>query len=351
MLTTTAISEKANIAAASDIGASREENEDFYFYSKPKKFLAVCDGMGGHQKGALASKLAGETLRDIMLANDTLRDTVIQKSLFEVPRTCVDVPAALPLSAKKLVAGVRLANQRILTLAREHPQMQGMGTTIIAAVVSEGRIYIAHVGDSRAYRLRDGRLTCLTTDHTWLNELIEDKEISQDQVQRFQKKNVLTRAIGVYPTIKIDLLVEPVQGGDLYLICTDGLFNALANDLLTSVLSAYHGSLENKIANLVNRARLMDGSDNITGGLIHIASRTEMLSELAAERYTFKDEPPEVTLYLAQSLKSIYPDLSKPPKLNLKKVLFWVVFVFLALLLSLLFLKFTTGQTFSQTFL
>jgi protein phosphatase len=336
MLTTTAIPEKANIAAASDIGTNREENEDFYFYSKPKKFLAVCDGMGGHQKGALAGKLAGETLRDIMLAHDTLRNTVIQKSIFDVPRACVDLPASLPLAAKKLIAGVRLANQRILAFAREHPQTHGMGTTIIAAVVSGGRIYIAHVGDSRAYRLRDGRLTCLTTDHTWLNELIEDKEISQDQVLRFQKKNVLTRAIGVYPTIKIDLLVEPVRDGDLYLICTDGLFNALSDELLISVLSAYHGSLENKIANLVKRAKLMDGSDNITGGLIHIVSRTEMLGESTVERYTFQDEPLEVTLYLTQSLKSIYPDISKPRTFNSKKVhLFGLVF--LVLVLSLLF--------------
>ena len=161
MQTTSKAVEQITMAAASDIGTLRDENEDFYFFSIPKKFFIVCDGMGGHEKGALASKIAGATLRDLIFASETLRNFVIEKSFVDISRICQDIDPELPIQALKLISGIRLANRRILSYSRYNPRKKKIGTTVAAAVIQHDRVFSAHVGDSRVYRLRHGKLSCL----------------------------------------------------------------------------------------------------------------------------------------------------------------------------------------------
>ncbi len=295
-----------SMAAASDTGTVREENEDYFFFSRSHKFMVVCDGMGGHQKGARASRIAGETLRDLMLASEENGGPLLHGQRFDIGHACKDLPEGMPFLAQKLVAGIRLANRHIVTASLNGGDLRGMGTTLSAAAFHKGHIVIAHVGDSRVYRLRNGQLAALTTDHSWLNELIEDNEITEEQVQTFRQKNVLTRALGTAPTIKVDLTIDRVQPDDLYLICTDGLHNALSDELIQSILCAYHGSLENKIANLVKSAKLMDGGDNITGGLIHISGVWQPSGSGGPKKLTVNDESAEVTSYLDHFLKNLF---------------------------------------------
>ncbi len=306
MTTTDKLQQKLTIAASSDIGSVRKENEDFYYYSQSKSFLVVCDGMGGHQKGALASKYGGETMRDLIFGNESVKKISIENKLYDTARACEDLPTNVTAEALKLAAGIRLANRRIFQAALQDKKMLGMGTTIVAAIFHEGHIVVAHVGDSRLYRLRGSELSTITTDHSWLNELLEDNEISENEVKNFRKKNVLTRALGIAPSVKIDLQIAPVEPDDLYLMCSDGLSNALQDELIHSILSAYHGSLQNKVSNLVSRAKMMDGSDNITAGLAHVAGQWEM-SEQTDASWTIGEEPAHITDYIDQCIKSIYP--------------------------------------------
>lgn len=330
--------ERINIAAASDIGNVRTENEDFYYYSKSKRFIVVCDGMGGHQKGSVASKIAGETIRDIMLANDTLREVVIYNKLFNVSKACHDLDTNFSMLIKKLIAGIRLANRNIITHSLNKTELQGMGTTLVTAAFNQGEIMIAHVGDSRVYRLRDGKLKQMTKDHSWLNELIEDEEITEEQIHNFRKKNVLTRAMGTVAKIKVDILIETAQPNDLYLVCTDGLSNALSDDLIQSVLSAYHGSLQNKISNLVKSAKLMNGSDNITGGLLYISGHWSPNVQYRQNQYLIGEEPDEVSRYLDKTIKELYSEMTIKDKLNLRVMVIGAAIVIL-LLVSVLLLQ------------
>ncbi len=338
MQTTSKAVEQITMAADSDIGTLRDENEDFYFFSIPKKFFIVCDGMGGHEKGALASKIAGATLRDLIFASETLRDIVIEKSFLDVSRICQDIDKKLPIQALKLISGIRLANRRILSYSRYNPKMQERATTVAAAVVQQGRIFIAHVGDSRVYRLRHGKLSCLTTDHSWLNELLEDKDITQKEAVGFREKNVLTRALGVAPAIKVDLQIEAVEPGDLYLLCSDGLSNALSNATIENILSGCHESLQIKITDLVSQAKFRDGTDNITGGLIQVPDKWPN-GKVTAEKYVFNEEPKEVTEYLDQCIKSIFPKTTSVSNRRKKRVALLIILISICFLIGFLLVR------------
>lgn len=307
-MATITIDEKIRMAAASDVGTVRKHNEDYFYFSKKHKFFIVCDGMGGHQSGALASRVAGETLRDVLL----------HPELIDLKRGCEDVDENLPEPARRLIAGVRLANRRILSYGLAHQQMRGMGSTIVAALLHDGWLFSINVGDSRLYRLRHRELSCLTKDHSWLNELLEDEEISENEVKHFRKKNVLTRALGTAPTVKIDLRIENVETNDLYMLCSDGLHNALTDELIQSILSAEHGSLQNMTDKLVQSAKQLNGSDNITGGLFVIASQSgNALAPTLLER-TISDETPKVAAYLDKVVKTHYAVQKKGPAFSTK---------------------------------
>lgn len=285
------------MAAATDVGTVRKQNEDYHYYSEDGKFFIVCDGMGGHQAGALASKIAVETVRDALQDESTV----------DFEKLCEDIDDQLPLPALKLIAGVRLANRRIIQEASRNEAYRGMGSTIVVAMVYDKWLFTINVGDSRIYRLRNGVLSTLTHDHTWLNELIEDKEISEKDALKFSKKNVLTRALGIYPTVKIDLRIDNLEQDDIYLLCSDGLHNALSDELIQSILSADHKTPGKMADKVVLSAKQLNGSDNITGGILQINHLHKAAASPTSFEKTIMDETQRVTFDLDKTLKLLYP--------------------------------------------
>jgi protein phosphatase len=248
------------IAAATDVGKTRTVNEDFFYFSDALQLAIVCDGMGGLQGGATASRMAGKTFRDAFGISD----------LAMLARLCDDVKEKLPSPLLKMAIGARLANRRVYLSGLDDRTLKGMGTTIAALTISENMVYLAHIGDSRIYLIRDSMLMQLTQDHSWINELLEDHDIKQDEVEQFRKKNVLTRALGTHPATKIDLQALPLQANDSFLLCSDGLFNALSEEQMLTILLEHGANLQTAADALVQSAKNADGSDNITAVLVTV---------------------------------------------------------------------------------
>ena len=223
----------------SDIGLSRKINEDSYIFAPPDLF-AVADGMGGHEAGEVASSLAVDAIckhieasRQTAEAGYLLEEAIIQ------------------------------ANKQIFQMAQSKAECAGMGTTVTAIYIQEDRIYWGHVGDSRLYLLRDGRLMQVTRDHSLVGELLQNGSITPEQAQNHPHRNILTRAVGTAEDLQVDcdsLVWEP---GDLLLICSDGLTGLVSDEEILSVLVDTL-SLEEKADLLVDKALAAGGFDNIT---------------------------------------------------------------------------------------
>ncbi len=251
---------QATKTAYSDVGTLRKANEDSYYISENENLLIVCDGMGGQVAGGLASKIAVETIKDIYFG---LPDDQLSRLFPEIDR-------GLPQSARLLIAAVRTANRRLYNMALKFPKLRGMGTTVVALSFDQDAATLVHVGDSRVFRISDNAITQLTEDHSWLNELIEDNEINEEQIETFAQKNVITRALGTAPTIKIDLHCEKYKKDDIYILCSDGLHNALTQEEIKETFNKQNSSLEVTIKQLIEKAKSTDGSDNITAAAAQV---------------------------------------------------------------------------------
>ncbi|HDQ99446.1 MAG TPA: serine/threonine-protein phosphatase [candidate division WOR-3 bacterium] len=208
---------RVRVEALSDVGRVRPGNEDACLTEKEARLVAVCDGMGGHAKGEVASAMAVETLRRLALERP-----------LKVLDSALPTADGIPSAAAELVAAVRLAHARIYATATALTDHHGMGTTVAAVRFgNDGSLAVVNVGDSRVYRFRDGTLSQLTRDHTFVSDLLEDNEITEEQARSFGQKNVLSRSLGTAPSVKVDLRLDTALTGDLYLLCTDGLTGPL----------------------------------------------------------------------------------------------------------------------------
>ncbi len=241
-------------AVRTDVGKIRKYNEDSYYVSKDENLLIVCDGMGGQVAGGLASKIAVETIKDVFYG---LKDDQVAKIIS-------DIDLKLDSLARRLIAGVRLANRRLFKIATKFPQLRGMGTTVAALTFNKNGATMVHVGDSRIFRISDGEIFQLTEDHSWLNELIEDNEINEEEIETFAQKNVITRALGTSPAIKIDVHCEKYKKDDIYILCTDGLHNSVESEDIKTLFQEDHETLDELVKILIETAKVRDGSDNIT---------------------------------------------------------------------------------------
>jgi len=285
-----------SFAAATDVGKTRTVNEDFFYFSDNLQLALVCDGMGGLQGGATASRMAGKTFRDAFGISD----------LAMLARLCDDVKEKLPTPMLKMAVGVRLANRRVYLSGLDDRSLKGMGTTIAALAIADNMIYLAHVGDSRIYLLRDSMLIQLTQDHSWINELLEDREIKQDEVEQFRKKNVLTRALGTHPATKIDLQSLPLQPKDSLLICSDGLFNALNEEQMLTTLLEHGASLQTAADALVQAAKNADGSDNITAVVVSVTGKPATESKQKPLTVVLPEEEPRLFVLEDRFLRERY---------------------------------------------
>ncbi len=226
----------------SNIGLVRPTNEDNCLVSEELRLLAVADGMGGHQAGEVASRLALDTIVDYVRKNSS---------------DIAEQPAGV------LIKALEAANNRIFLRAQEEATYQGMGTTITAALLTAGKMYLAHVGDSRAYQLRDGKIRLVTEDHSLVNELVKNGGITPDEASRHPHRNVLTRAIGSAVGVEVDIYEEEVRPGDLLILCTDGLSNLLSPGEIRGIVDSAP-TLAEGARQLVDQALARGGPDNIT---------------------------------------------------------------------------------------
>jgi protein phosphatase len=242
------------IAAKTDKGLVRQGNEDSLFIDSVNKVFAVCDGMGGAQAGEVASLTASQLLG--------VSFNHFQKELHQDAALKLD--QKLPLSGDILVKSIRLANREIHNLAVSDPALSGMGTTVVAVALEADFMSIAHVGDSRAYRITDRNLIPLTIDHSWVQELQDSQGIRLSDAEVAVGRNVITRALGVRKDVEVDYRLVKVKPGDKFLLCSDGLCGYADDEEIFDVVKRAEGDIE-KIADLlILSANERGGMDNVT---------------------------------------------------------------------------------------
>jgi protein phosphatase len=244
---------KIRYAAKTDVGQKRNHNEDYFSLIEDEQLFIVADGMGGHASGEVASKMAAETVGEFY-----------QRTKDEEATWPYKVDRSLSYIENRLVCGIKLANYRIFEAASRDIRYKGMGTTIVSALIKADKIYLAHVGDSRCYRIRDGKIQQLTRDHSLLEDYKEAKPDMTDEEQRnFPHKNVITRALGMRDTVQVDVKPHQIMDGDFYVMCSDGLSGMVEDEQIREIV-AKGKSLERVVEELVDQANRAGGTDNIT---------------------------------------------------------------------------------------
>lgn len=234
---------------ASDPGCVRANNEDYYLVEPSLGLYLVADGMGGAQAGEYASRLAAETVRDLIRNNPGLRNHTG------------------PAVSDGLLDAFAEANQRVMQAAEADPGMEGMGTTLVAALQRGDDLLIASVGDSRAYLFEQGRLQQVTEDQTWVNEVGRRLGLEEAMLKNHPMRHVLTMAVGVSDQLRVhSYQLQPSPGVQL-LLCTDGLHGVASQDQIEKALAS-DASLEAKCRQLIASARAQGGPDNITAVLL-----------------------------------------------------------------------------------
>ena len=256
-------SEGLQFAARTDIGRQRDHNEDNYLVDKKLSMFVVCDGMGGHAAGEVASAIAVRTLHDEVKREwDMVQDYLAEKS------------GGAKVSKRDILNmlefAVNRASSKIHAEAVKDTSKRGMGTTLVAVLIIGNQAFICYVGDSRVYLLRDGILEQVTEDHTVYNELIKRKKLSREQIEKLAPKNAITRAVGVYESAEPDTLVVDLVAGDRFLLCSDGLSGYFEEDLdgLSRLLSMPDG--EAAVKELIDAANARGGKDNITAVIVTV---------------------------------------------------------------------------------
>ncbi|KPK54945.1 MAG: hypothetical protein AMJ63_01370 [Myxococcales bacterium SG8_38_1] len=250
-------------AGLSDVGLQREHNEDSFCILAEHRLFVVADGMGGHRAGDIASRMATAEVKSFFDA------TSLDDDGSDWPR---DGDAELDEEQNRLVSAVKLANQRIFQASIRNRSVQGMGTTIVGALFNRAdrKLHIAHVGDSRAYCVREGAITQLTRDHSLLNDyLLVMPNLTDAQKERLPS-NVITRALGMQDAVAVDLCVERVAPGDVYVLCSDGLNGMVKDERILELVRTADGDIEWAAKALVSEANQNGGEDNITVVLIQI---------------------------------------------------------------------------------
>lgn len=244
-----------HIVAKTDVGLVRKRNEDFFVIAPQCDLVVLCDGMGGHPGGDLASRMAAEEVERIVAAGGDSEVAV---------GTLGQVAALGPFAA--LVRSVFAADRRLRAYGDKHPQFQGMGTTLAALQENSGVLCAVHVGDSRVYRFRSGHLEQITQDHSYVATLPESARASFAGI-----RNILTRAVGVGEEFEVDFSLCGGDPEETYLLCTDGLHNFVEEDRIAEVL-ATAADRESAVATLIDDAKRGGGGDNITVALAWIDS-------------------------------------------------------------------------------
>ena len=241
------------VAQRTDVGRKRQHNEDNVAYIIPKdeQLLArkgalfiVADGMGGNAAGEVASEIAVSTICNLYYQN-----------------TDPDVPA-------NLVSAIRYANLAIYQSAHENQQQSGMGTTCVVAVLRGETAFVANVGDSRAYLVRRGMVKQVTQDHSWVMEQIQMGNLSEEEARTHEMRNVITRSLGPFPDVDVDIFAEQLEEGDALVLCSDGLSGMMTDIDILRIVESF--SPQESVIQLLEYANAQGGADNITAIVIRV---------------------------------------------------------------------------------
>jgi serine/threonine protein phosphatase PrpC len=244
-----------------DVGRRRKVNEDSFLVSPETSLYAVCDGMGGHNAGEVASRMAIETIAAFITRSAVEKEITWPWGL----------DANLSFDANRLKTAIRLANARVFQAADNREELTGMGTTVVTALVSGDTMTVGSAGDSRCYLVRNGELKQLTRDDSWVSAALGEGILNSDDVERHPLRNVITKAVGARDAIDLDVLEHDLKPGDVVLLCSDGLHGMIGDQEIARILESSPGSLEEASARLVDAANEAGGRDNVTVVLLRRA--------------------------------------------------------------------------------
>ena len=231
--------------AKTDIGKAREINQDYYYIPTTDKLdlYILADGMGGYNGGEVASKLAIDSVKKY-IENNFEKEKETKESILNLIKSAIEY-----------------ANMIVYKKSKEVKELEGMGTTLDVCLIYNNRAFIGHIGDSRIYRIRQGIMRKITTDHSYVQKLIKDGTITKEEAIHHPKKNMLMKALGCEPEIEPDIMVKGFNPNDIILICSDGLTNMIAEQEIYNLITQ---DIPNATKNLINKAKQLGGYDNIT---------------------------------------------------------------------------------------
>jgi len=236
-----------------DTGKVREHNEDMIAADSDLGLVVLADGMGGYNAGEVASGIAVKTVFNL-----------VREALERQDLTAPDPTTGLSRPSIILRDAIQRANKIIYQTARSQANCEGMGTTVVAALFFNNRISVAHVGDSRLYRVRAAGIEQITLDHSLLQELVDRGFYTPEEAQRASNKNYVTRALGVENQVEVEMQEHHVQKGDLYLLCSDGLSDMIGDDDMALTVSTFGANLNSVGQHLIQLANDNGGKDNIS---------------------------------------------------------------------------------------
>jgi serine/threonine protein phosphatase PrpC len=251
---------RAVAAGLTDVGLQRDHNEDSFAILQDHELYIVADGMGGHRAGDVASKLATEAIVDFFRA--TAAEDFTWPFHFD---------SRMSEEENRLLTGIKIANRQIVERSSRQRECHGMGTTVVGALFSgkKGKMYLGHVGDSRAYRVRGGEIRQMTRDHSLVNDyLLAMPELTEEQKSELPK-NVITRALGMQEHVSVDLQGDDASVGDCYVLCSDGLSGMIEDAEILEIVSQ-SANIEDACRKLIALANEHGGEDNITAVLVKI---------------------------------------------------------------------------------
>jgi PPM family protein phosphatase len=244
---------KLTFVGQTDTGRVREHNEDTIASDVDVGLLVLADGMGGYNAGEVASGIAVKTITNL-----------VREGLAREDLGALDRATGLTRPSIVLRDAITRANKIIYQTARSQAECEGMGTTVVAALFYDNRISIAHVGDSRLYRQRGSQIAQVTMDHSLLQELVDRGFYSPEEAQRAANKNYVTRALGVEPQVEVEVQEHPVDKGDIFILCSDGLSDMVEDEDIRLTISTFGANLDTVAKQLIQLANENGGRDNVS---------------------------------------------------------------------------------------
>ena len=249
----TSLKGKLTLVGSTDTGRVREHNEDTIATDPDVGLLVLADGMGGYNAGEVASGIAVKTITNLV------REGLLREDLASIDRS-----TGLTRPSIVLRDAITRANKIIYQTARSQAECEGMGTTVVAALFYDNRVSIAHVGDSRLYRQRGSQIAQVTMDHSLLQELVDRGFYSPEEAQRAANKNYVTRALGVEPQVEVEVQEHPVDKGDIFILCSDGLSDMVEDEDIRLTISTFGANLDTVAKQLIQLANENGGRDNVS---------------------------------------------------------------------------------------